>query len=42
MLTRRQRYAIEGRKPAKQTPEDRVRNFNEVYQGQANRSPIVA
>ncbi|HUK86595.1 MAG TPA: NAD(P)-dependent oxidoreductase [Terriglobales bacterium] len=33
MLTRRQRYAIEGRKPAKQKPEDRVHNFNEVYQG---------
>jgi glutamate synthase (NADPH/NADH) small chain len=33
MIDRRQRFGIDGHKPAKQSPEDRIRNFNEVYQG---------
>ncbi|HWR35800.1 MAG TPA: NAD(P)-dependent oxidoreductase [Clostridia bacterium] len=32
MLSRRERYAIDAIKPAKQEPESRVRNWNEVYQ----------
>ena len=32
MLTRRERYGIDLVKPAKQDPQERVHNFNEVYQ----------
>lgn len=33
MINRRQRFGIDGHKPPKQKPEERIRNFNEVYQG---------
>src|SRR5512146_3534658 len=33
MINRHQRFCIDGHKPPKQKPEERIRNFNEVYQG---------
>lgn len=41
MLSRRERYAIDANKPAKQDAQERVHNWNEVYQPYAPEMAVV-